>query len=459
MQSIRKRLSLMLVTCSIISIVLLTFFVNFTINNKFNHYMEDIQDERYQTIVSYFQKDYQRFGKWTEHTGKELIHDAYMGNYCLTVKDENKKVIWGMDSSNLKNRVHLKSMFVKDSGIYTTKTFKIIVDDKVVGYVDIGHYSSLLLSKEDIDFKSSINKSIIAGGILTLIVTILLSLYFSKQFSNPIKDVAKMSAIMSKGNFETQSNTESKIEELEILRNSINILAEKLKNQDLLRKRLVSDLSHEMRTPLNVLQNNLEAMIDGVYPITTQRLNILNEEVIRFGRLINNLNVLKEFESESIALNFEKIFLDEFISDICKEFYIAAKTKEITIEYFIKPEENYLIIGDHDKLKQVFINLLSNSLKFTNPDGLIKIRLYADYHHIIVEISDNGIGIKKEDLPFIFERLYRGDKSRNQVEGAGIGLTIVKNIIDLHHATIDVASTEGEGTTVKVFFKKINGSN
>ena len=82
----------------------------------------------------------------------------------------------------------------------------------------------------------------------------------------------------------------------------------------MLRKRLVSDISHEIRTPLNVLQNNLEAMIDGIFPVTTERLNYLNEEVIRFGRLLNNLNVLKEFEAESIKLNFETIFLDELIT-------------------------------------------------------------------------------------------------------------------------------------------------
>lgn len=262
-----------------------------------------------------------------------------------------------------------------------------------------------------------------------------------------------MSLKLSKENFGVKSSTESNMDELEELRKSIHVLAEKLKYQDMLRKRLVSDISHEIRSPLNLLQHNLEAMIDGIFPITTKRLISLNEEVVRFGRVIDNLNVLKEFESESIKLNNESIALDELITDICKDFFLVAEKKNITIEHFIEPNGNYLVTGDKDKLKQVFINLLSNALKFTESDGRVLINIYAKDYIVTVELKDNGMGIRKEDIPFIFERLYRGDKSRNQIEGTGIGLTIVKKILQLHHAKIDVDSEEGVGTTFKICFK------
>lgn len=456
MQTIRKRLSILFFTCSIGAILLITLFVNVTISNKFNQYMLDIQNKREERIVSYFQEIYKRDGKWSNNSGSELMHEAYMSNYCLTLLDINKKPMWGMESDLIKNTSHLNTMIVKDNGVYNSKRFEIIVNDKLVGYVDIGQYSSVLLSEEDINFKTSINKSIIASGFGTLIIIIIISLYFSKQFSNPIKEVSNMSVKLSRGNFEAISNTQSNIEELENLRKSINILAEKLKYQDMLRKRLVSDISHEIRTPLNVLQNNLEAMIDGVFPVTDERLNYLNEEVIRFGRLLNNLNTLKEFEAESIKLNFEKVYLDELISDIYKDFHMAAENKGISLHYDIESNKNYDVTGDKDKLKQVFINLISNALKFTEEHGDIWVSLYTHNKNIIVEVKDNGIGIKKEDLAFIFERLYRGDKSRNKIEGTGIGLTIVKSIVQLHSASIDVDSEEGNGTTFKVSFNKSN---
>lgn len=437
------------------TIVLVTLFVNITVTNKFNQYMIDIQNKRYQRIISFFEDEYKKEGKWTKNTGVELMHEAYMGNYCLTLKDDTKQPVWGMNPDDIKQQLNMGIMPVQENGVYTTKTFKLKVDGKIVGYVDIGQYSSVLLTEEDQNFKASINKSIVASGILTLIIISVLSIYFSKQFSNPIKEVAKLSVSLSKGNFDTKSGIKSNIEEIENLRNSVNILAEKLKNQDMLRKRLVSDISHEIRTPLNVLQNNLEAMIDGVYPVTTENLNHLNEEVIRFGKLVNNLNVLKEFESESSKLKYETVFLDELITDLRKDFYMAAESKNIKIDYYIQSNNKYLITADKDKIKQVFINLFSNALKFTEPEGEIAIKLYENKKNIVVEVSDSGIGINQRDLPYIFERLYRGDKSRHQTEGKGIGLTIVKNILELHNANIEVESEEGKGTKFTVYFEKM----
>jgi signal transduction histidine kinase len=456
MQSISRRLSILFVMCAISAILLVTVFVNITVTNKFNDYMEDNQEKRYERIVSYFEEAYKKSGKWTVETGIELMHEAIMGNYCLTLLDSNKEPVWGMDPGDLQAQIHVGGMDmpIKDHGVYTSNTFEIKVDRNIVGYVDIGQYSSVLLSEEDVNFKKSINKSIIASGALTLIIISLLSLYYSKQFSAPIRDIAKMSVNLSKGKFDSKSSLISNIEELEDLRKSVNILAEKLNFQDTLRKRLVSDITHEIRTPLNVLQNNLEAMIDGVFPVTNKGLVQLNEEVIRFGKLINDLNVLKEFESESIKLNYEPIKIDQLITDVCTDFHQSAESKGIRMEFQFEPNRDYSITGDKDKIKQVFINLISNAIKFSEGENKVLINLYEDHQNIIVKVKDYGMGIKEEDLPFIFERLYRGDKSRHQIEGTGIGLTIVKNILELHYAKIEIDSKEGSGTVVKIYFNK-----
>ncbi|MBO0962548.1 HAMP domain-containing histidine kinase [Neobacillus sp. MM2021_6] len=454
MHSISKRLSILFILCTLATILLVTLFVNFTVTNKFDQYMVDIQNRRYQRIVTYLEDVYKREGEWSVNTGVELMHEAYMGNYCLTLMDDKKQTVWGMNPNEIKNQLNMNEMPTQKNGVYTTKTFAIKVDSKKVGYVDIGQYSSILLTEEDINFKSSINKSIIASGILTLIIIGGFSFYFSKQFSNPIKDVAQLSVNLSKGNFETKSSIKSNLLELEDLQKSVNILAGKLKYQDTLRKRLVSDISHEIRTPLNVLQNNLEAMIDGVYPVTTEKLHALNEEVIRFGKLINSLNVLKHFEAESTKLTYETIYLDEFITEICKGFYLDAEKKNISLQYHVQPNHKYLITGDKDQLKQVFINLVANAIKFTTFEGIVLIKLYENGKNIVVEVCDNGMGIKDEDLPFIFERLYRGEMGRQKIEGKGIGLTIVKSILQLHNAGIDVESKVGIGTKFTIYFNE-----
>lgn len=455
MYSIRRKLSIIILVCSILATILTALFVNFTINNKFNEYMLNNQEKRNQRIVQYFQEIYKRDKQWTKESGMEMEHEAFMSNYCLTLLDANKKLIWTMDPNDIKEKEHLKAIDNTNEGVYNTTNFPINYNGSVVGYIGIGQYSSVLLSADDINFKLSINKGIGASIILTLIIVIVVSLYFSKQFSVPIREVSDISVKLSKGDYNSRTDVKTDILELNNLKSSINTLGDKLNQQDILRRRLISDISHEIRTPLNVLQNNLEAMIDGIFPVNTEQLTALNDEVIRFGKLLNNLNVLKRFESEGVVLNEEKLQLNELIASVCDDFLIVSREKNIELTYNTKPNENYAILGDKDKLRQVFVNILSNAVKFTNEGGNIWVNLAKRKNEIVVSIRDNGMGISKEDLPFIFERLYRGDKSRNKIKGSGIGLTIVKNILTLHSASIDVESEVNKGSKFTMRFKAL----
>ncbi|NMF06099.1 HAMP domain-containing sensor histidine kinase [Clostridium beijerinckii] len=455
-QSIRKRLSIIIISCSVAAVLLSALLVNITITNTFNKYMEKIQSQRNTRLVEYFQQVYKNDGGWNSTSGEEMMHEAYMSNYCLSLLDDNKKVVWEMNHEDIQNKNHMKVNGKEETGVYTSNIFDIDVNGKTVGYIIVGQYSPVLLSQEDISFKGQINRSIVFSGVLTLMIVTAISLILSKQFSEPIKAVSKTSVSLSKGNYNSRLNVKSSIEEIRNLTESINSLGEKLNSQDLLRKRLVSDISHEIRTPLNVLQNNLEAMIDGIIPITTDKLNSLNDEVIRFGKLLNNLNSLKQVESDEIVLKLGLVNISELLSSVIEDFSIAAAEKDIKLFINKSEDRDFVVIGDYDKLKQVFINLISNGIKFNKPGGTVWINVDSDEDSVIIEIKDNGIGIKKEDLPYVFERMYRGDKSRHKIEGSGIGLTLVKKILTLHSGTIDVESRENKGTVFTVCINKNN---
>lgn len=449
MHSIRRRLAIILITCTVLSLLFSAIFVNLAINSTFNKYISDNQEKRNERIVSYFEEVYKRDLNWTADSGKEMQHEGYMSNYCLTLLDKDKKEIWAMDPNEI------LSMSGENSGNeYRTATFDITYQEKVVGYVIIGQYEPVLVSEQDINFKLSINRSIAISVVVAIAFAALISIYFSKQFSNPVKAVSETSVELTEGKYTSKTTMKSNVLEIDNLIKSINILGEKLKYQDELRKRLVSDISHEIRTPLNIFQNNLEAMIDGVFPVTTDRLNNLNDEVIRFGRLLNNLDALKELEETNVELQMKRVNLKDLITKLSDIFSVHSERKNITVSLRIKPKQKYTILGDEDKLRQVFINILSNAVKFTNPGGDITISLDSDKNYIYLSVKDNGIGINNQDLPFIFERLYRGDKSRNQIEGNGIGLTITKQILLHHSASIEVDSQEGVGTDVRVRFIK-----
>ncbi|MDF2941701.1 MAG: signal transduction histidine kinase [Herbinix sp.] len=449
MHTIRKRLSFILVFCTILSVLLSAFFVNLAVNSTFNKYISDNQEKRNDRIVRYFEEVYKRDLNWTADSGKEIQHEGYMSKYCITLLDKDKKVIWAMDTSEIID------MSNENAGSeYRTATFNITYQDTTVGYVIIGQYDPVLVSEQDINFKNSINKNIAISVIITIAFAGLISMYFSKQFSNPIKAVSETSVNLTEGNYKSKTETKSKVQEINNLINSINTLGERLEYQDDLRKRLVSDISHEIRTPLNIFQNNLEAMIDGVFPATADRLVNLNDEVIRFGKLLNNLDVLKQIEEENISLNFETVDLAELIKNVYDNFSIPTQNRNIKLSLNILPNEAYELLGDKDKLRQVFINILSNAVKFTENEGSISVHLESNKNQFLVIVKDTGIGIKKDDLPFIYERLYRGDKSRHQIEGSGIGLTITKQILIRHSATIDVESEEGVGTCVTLRFNR-----
>lgn len=453
MYSIRRSLAIILIVCTVTAVVVSALFVNLAVDNTFNKYMADNQQKRNERIVDYFTQIYIRDKKWTASSGNEMQHEGYMSNYCLTLLDADKKQIWGMDPKEI---INMNPSYFKNqsSGEYKTTVLPIIYNNKTVGYISIGQYQPLLLSEADINFKSSINRYIAVSVLITIAFCVLVSILFSKKFSKPITAVSDTSVDLSKGNYDAKLDVTSNVVEISNLINSINILGERLKHQDTLRKRLVSDISHEVRTPLNVLQNNLEAMIDGVFPVTSERLVNLNNEVIRFGKLLSNLNSLKEMEEHKAELHMVRVNLKEVAANVCRDFSVNSQNENIELKLEADEKQDCWVFGDKDKLRQVFINILSNAFKFSIPGGKIEVKVFSDNEFVYVAVKDNGIGINKEDLPFIFERMYRGDKSRSQTEGSGIGLTIVKQILMQHSAEINVDSIEGKGTTVMIKFDK-----
>lgn len=313
MHKIKTRLGILIFISVLAAISSTAILVNFTIDRKFNQYLETNQEKRNEFIVSYLREVYEKNEGWNSNSGVELIHEAYMSKYCLTLRDSEKNVIWEMSLKSSEREIHFDKSYSENEGLYQTQTFEIYSDNVLVGYVDVGQYSSVLMTEEDIEFRYSINKSIALSGLLACISVMMFSLHFSKQLSSPIVSVVSIASLMSRGIFDAKSEVNSNISEIDSLNRNIGILGKKLKYQDEIRSRLVSDISHEIRTPLNILQNNFEAMIDGVLPVNNEKLAYLNEEVIRFGKMLDTLNTLKKFESESLKLELEKVCLSDLV--------------------------------------------------------------------------------------------------------------------------------------------------
>ena len=307
---------------------------------------------------------------------------------------------------------------------------------------------SNLSSEELIKYRDLILKDmknlIIGISLLMIIVVIAVSVFLSQKISKPIIVVSKMTDFIKMGGYDQKLEYESSIVEIDNLINSINELSRELYKMENMRKNLTSDISHELRTPLTSIQTHLEAMIDGIWEPSKERLNSVNEEVIRLSHLVNQLKNLAKFDSYEDKLNLKNENLTQLIKNIIYNNESYALDKNIRIKYELEDVNANI---DKEKISQVIINLISNAIRYTNLNGEILIKLYKKSDFIKIIVKDNGIGIPEESLGYIFERFYRVDKSRcRNTGGTGVGLTICKSIVDLHKGKIEVKSKLNEGS-------------
>lgn len=221
-----------------------------------------------------------------------------------------------------------------------------------------------------------------------------------------------------------------------------------------LRKDFIANVSHELRTPISMLQGYSEAIVDDIAETKEDKnelAQIIHDESLRIGRLVNELLDLARMEAGHIQLSIESVDMESYMYKIVRKFSGIANEKDITLRLDIDPGFQRLSF-DPDRIEQVFTNLIDNAIRHTEPGGSVRVILEEGEAGWVASVEDSGLGIAEEDLPFVFERFYKADKSRkrenkNHKKGTGLGLAIAKNIVDAHGGTISVHSKWKEGTT------------
>jgi two-component system OmpR family sensor kinase/two-component system sensor histidine kinase BaeS len=229
---------------------------------------------------------------------------------------------------------------------------------------------------------------------------------------------------------------------------TFNTMVAALERSDQQRRNLTADVAHELRTPLQIIQGNLEGVLDGVYEPTTEHIAATLEATHQLARLIEDLRTLSLAESGQLALTFEPVDVGELLLDTQTSFSGLAEVAGVTLNV-AAPDESLVIYGDPGRLDQVMGNLVVNAVRHTPRGGIITLETTPLPDGVEIRVCDTGAGIAPEDLPFIFDRFWRGDRARSHQEGAGsgLGLAITRQLVRLHGGTIDVASTLGVGTT------------
>ena len=449
---LNKKLILSLVSLIIIVILSIALSINSVFNKKFEQYIIRNNENEISNIIDSIRSKYVN-GEWELSSIQQIGEDAISNGIFVDLYDKDSNLVWGAMTYN-KNMCHMvmgsiennmNYMINKNKSNYTEKLFEIKnLDNEIIGNIKIGSYGSLYYMDNDINFLKEINKVITSIGIVMVLITIFIAILISNNISKPVEVVSNMANLIGGGDYDNKIDYDSNIVEIDMLIKSINNLSSKLEEQENLRKRLTTDISHELRTPLTSIQTHLEAMIDGIWEPDTERLNSVNEEVIRLTNLVNQLQNLAKFDSEKSKLNLAKVNVKNLIMNVVYNNQGKALEKNINIECDLESIDSYL---DKDKISQVIVNLLSNAIRYTNNGGKIFISSYKENNNLKIQFKDNGIGIPKENIKYIFERFYRVDESRSKnTGGIGVGLTIVKSIIDLHQGTIEVRSELNKGS-------------
>jgi signal transduction histidine kinase len=339
-------------------------------------------------------------------------------------------------------------------GTMQTQAFPAKYANRTVGTVVIETYGPFFYSETETKFLTSINRLLLIAAAVFTLISIIISMILSRAIAKPIlkaEEAARRIAAVHSNSAKAEQlvirvDEQYKTKELSRLSRSINELAAELEEGERRQKQLSSDIAHELRTPLACLQGDIEAMIDGVYHADRKHLESCHEEIIRLAKLVQDLNTLTSLEWENITLNKSDFDLAKLLRITVEQWKPAALEKGIAINLDIRECQ---VNADYDRLKQVFINLLSNAVKYTDK-GSITISIEESdcgvaagdenvekNKRVSICFSDTGIGIPEEDLPHVFERFYRTDKSRNRTTGGtGIGLTISAAIVHAHGGTI-----------------------
>lgn len=460
-QSLKTKLSLAITAVVLFNAVLISLLANYFINEQFNNYIYRQQELKTGEIVSSLNQQYDvKTNTWNTDFIHTIGMSALYQGYIIKVYDIQNKPIWDAEShdmslckqimDDISNRMELK--YPRMNGEFTSNTFHLTRGTDVLGYVSIGFYGPYFLSENDFKFLDSLNIVLLIIGMFSLVFSIIIGFFIAKRLSNPILKTVDATKQISDGNYKIRISEKTDTKEINMLVLSVNNLAESLDRQEKLRKQLTEDVSHELRTPISILQSHVEAMIEGIWQPTTDRLQSCNDEIIRIGSLVGEIESLAKLDNDIQKINKSKISISEIMTKNLNGFEAMIKEKNLHISVHNDCSE---LQADAEKINRVIINLLSNAIKYTDDGGNIDINIYETKDSTVLSIRDTGIGISSDEMPYIFERFYRTDKSRNRkTGGSGLGLSIVKSIVEAHGGKVSAESQPNQGSCFKVTLPK-----
>ena len=445
----RKKLFLSTLIISLITLIFSMLAVNIVFHQQFSDYLTKTNETVIEQLPARLSALYQSKGTWDATSLDEISHTLPMGT-VVTLTDPSGKLIATLSNSmeGMMNGQGGMSMSMSSSSITSWKTKTLTVSGPLgtLATASVRYPASApILDPQDVLFQSSVNRSLLFAGGLALLFGIILSYFTSRRLVAPLKRLTLAADRIGHGRLDEHVGIQTK-DEIGQLAHAFNAMVDNLNRQEILRKQFTADIAHELRTPLTSIKSYIEAFQDNVLPADQENLSSIHEEIDRLVDLSSDLKDLNVAEIGALTLILEPVDLKQLLDKVIHSLHPLIQEKQLTLNWNVPPEL-VTTSGDGRLLTRLFYNLVHNAYRYSNISGQITLSLSQTPDFAEIKIKNTGIGIPEEDLPFIFERFYRADKSRTrETGGTGIGLALVQQITTLHQGTITVQSKVGQDT-------------
>ncbi len=406
-----------------------------TTTTEFDRYISQDKALKYQQLASILSSYYEQTGSWE---GVQDLIDKVGKTYQSQIVLANEEgTIIGNSAQKLDEEISKKELSLKIATLGSGEDpsgFLYLTDRK--------------RAEIENKFLSSVNRSIIIATIVSLIGAIALTVFYSRKTLHPIQELTLAAKKIRKGELDQEVEVKTR-DEVGKLASTFNEMAKELKEQERLRKNMVSDVAHELRSPLTRSHGYLEAIKEGSMEPDEKVIDSLYKNSKMLKTLVNDLQDLSLAEAGQLKLDKKSILIKDVVMGASES--LSVKLDKLNVELDIDDVSDDLMVEvDPGRIEQVLRNLLDNALSHIDQGGTIKIGTDRRDDWVVMTVSDNGSGIPKEDLPYIFNRFYRVDSSRSrETGGSGLGLTIAREIVQEHGGEITVDSEEGGGTTFR----------
>ncbi|MDW7739012.1 MAG: HAMP domain-containing sensor histidine kinase [Bacillota bacterium] len=466
---------------SALILLLFQLIFNYSLEGHLESYSREREETINRQIAGLLVDYYRETGNWLG-VQMPLFHAALSTNTRLLLYSAQGQLIG--DTGQGRHQMMMmrdQQPELRDLQVYQ---YDLELDSEVVGTLVIAHPLTVETSamlQQDLAFRRAISGSLIWTGLIAIGAALILGVLFSRRLSAPLEEISRAAVNITKGDY-SQQLPAYRNRELDELAMCFNQLASHLQELEQLRKRSVADISHELRTPLATLRSYVEAVKDGVLPADTKTMGVLLEEIMHMNRVATDLDELARFESmKEEQIKRENVNMNQFMLDKVATFQPMYQAKNVELNLSL-PEQKLMSNQDPYALGKIIGNLLDNAYRYTSPGGVVEVTLSEKpiiepgaispvgyvmgdetvsdksiKDMFMIRVSDNGIGIGKQQLPYVFERFFRVDPSREREQsraGSGIGLSLVKELVRASGGFIMVSSIPGEGTTFYIYLKR-----